>query len=181
MSHPSDTPYAQVFVYNPNVAELTTLDLDEFESAFLCVARHLFETFDQPDQQCWMDAFWEAEQMFPASFGATIAHAVAISINALPINRNRPFCHFRAQDSLDDPAMTSEERYLVFVLHAMRQQNSASAIANATPVCEGGEIADLLAAIERMCIITGDLAVPKFQPTSSSPKGKRSQAHRHLI
>ena len=158
---PSET--TQIFVYDPGVAERAPLDMDAFETSFLGIARDLIASFETPESHCWMTAFLEAERVFPAPFGATIAHAIAITVNALRDGRMRAFSYFRNGDPLADLAMTREERYLVLTLRGLRRNDPALAQTNAMLVCEGGKGAPLLAAMERLCLITGDVTTCRFQ------------------
>lgn len=158
----SDPNTSQIFVYDPGVAERNALKLDSFEASFLSLARHIFATFDQPQSHCWMSAFMEAEQTFPPPFGATIAHAVVIAVTELRTERLRTFSYFRNGSALSDQATTREERYLLLVLRGIRCSNPGAARANAMLVCEGGSGDGLLAALERLCIITGDVDQPQF-------------------
>ena len=161
-SGPSDT--SQIFVYDPGVAERAPLDLDAFERSFLGIARDSISSFDAPQLLCWMTAFLEAERIFPAPFGATIAHAIAISINALRDGRSSPFAYFRTGDPLADLAMTRQERYLLLSLRGIRRNDPSTARANALLVCEGGDTMGFLAALERLCLITGDVSECQYQP-----------------
>lgn len=159
---PSDTN--QIFVYDPGVAERAPLELDAFERSFLGISRDIIASFDAPQSHCWMTAFLEAERVFPAPFGATIAHAIAISIDALRDGRSTAFAYFRIGDPLADLAMTREERYLLLSLRGIRRNDPATAHTNALLVCEGGEATAFLAALERLCLITGDVSECQYQP-----------------
>ena len=47
-----------IFICDTGVVDRQKLMLDGFEATFLSVARHIFETFEEPSSQCWMMAFW---------------------------------------------------------------------------------------------------------------------------
>ena len=64
---------------------ISDVGLDEYEQKILQIARLVFATFDKPETQRWVQAFHIAENSFPAPFGATIAHAVVITLNALRV------------------------------------------------------------------------------------------------
>ena len=96
---------SQIFFCDPGMGNRQSLELDPFEQAFLCVARHFFETHDAPDAQCWMHAFMAAEQRFPPPFGATIAHAISLAVSALATRRGS-FAYFRNSHALADHAIT---------------------------------------------------------------------------
>lgn len=156
---------SSVFVFSSATTERFKMALDPFETAFLDVARDFFETFESPQSQCWMTAFWRAEQAFPPPFGATIAHAIVLVVSALGAERTRPFSYFRSDSPLADQSLTSEERYLVAALRSIRQGDRSGALSNALLVCEGGECNGFLAALERIGIVTGDIQTPSFQPS----------------
>lgn len=154
---------SQIFVYDPGVTDRANLDLDVFEKSFLGIARDIIASFDRPQSHCWMTAFLEAERVFPAPFGATIAHAIAVSVDALRAGRTRAFSYFPNGAPLGDISMTQEERYLLMTLRGLRRCEPATARANALLVCEGSDPARLLAALERLCLITGDVTECRFQ------------------
>lgn len=159
----SPTP-SSVFVVDPGIATRECLSMNAFETAFLDVARHIFETIENPQSQCWMTAFLKAEQVFQPPFGATIAHAIAITVQAISAERLRVFAYHKSDSPIASDAVTDEERYLVLALRAVREQEHSTARLNALLICEGGDNSGLLAALERVAIITGDISVPVFQP-----------------
>ena len=62
-------------------------------------------------------------------------------------------------------SLTPEERYFMQMLQNMRRQNYAQAWIFAMLVCDGGDSDVTLAAVERLCIITGDIKTPKLNST----------------
>lgn len=164
MRHATPKTTSQIFVYDPGISDRAALDMDTFEETFLTVARQIITTFDEPDTQCWMSAFMEAEARFPPPFGATIAHAIVVIVNVLREERSSAFSYIRHDDPADVLFITPEERYLLLTLREVRQNNGFRARMNAMLACEGGDAARLLAAIERLGIITGDVGSPEFQP-----------------
>jgi len=163
MSIQQPTTPTQIFVYDPGVTERAALEMDAFENTFLSVARQIITTFEVPHTQCWMTAFLEAEEQFPPPFGATIAHAIVMVINVLREERSSTFAYFRHDDPLAKLSMTPQERYLVMTLREVRNGNGFRARMNAMLACEGGEAHRLLARVEQLGIITGDVATPQFQ------------------
>lgn len=127
-----------------------------FEDQVLAIARHFFQAFASPASQAWIDAFGKAEREFPAPFGATIAHAVSIVINEVRVSRRRPFQFERPGTLAAAHGMTDTERYFVLVLHHIRRADRAAARAHALLLCEGNDASRVLAAFERLAIITGD-------------------------
>lgn len=156
-------PTSQIFVHDHGMTERALLDLDDFEQSFLTIARHIMANFETPDDHCWMTAFVTAEQAFPPPFGATIAHAVSIIIDALRQGRSSAFGYFRADNPLAHKAVTREERYLMCVLQDLRRSKLSTAKTHALLVCEGGDAGAFLAAMERICVITGDVSDPVLQ------------------
>ena len=144
-------------VVDPAVIEHANLQMTAYEAAFLGVARHFFETFTAPDRQCWMDAFLEAERAFPPPFGATIAHAICLVVEEMRRARKSVFSFFRNDDPIACTAMTREERYLVQVLRGIREGRRSFAHTQAMMLCDGRASDRFLAAVERLCVITGDV------------------------
>jgi len=137
--------------------DTTLAELDEFELGVLKIARHFFQAFARPESHAWLDAFHEAERTFPAPFGATIAHAVVIAINAFRISRRRFFQFDKPNSPFGGRTLTDCERYFILVLHHIRRRDWISARAQALYLCEGNDTSGILAAFERLAIITGDV------------------------
>lgn len=156
-------PNTQIFLFDPNHADRQSLALGPFETDVLRVARYLCQTHEDPDTQCWMQAFMEAEQCFPPPFGATIAHAISIALTALQSARGGVFSYLRVSDPLADTSITQEERYFVEVLRGLRTGDVAHVRSVALLLCQGGASDAFLGAMERLCIITGDVRQPRFQ------------------
>ena len=70
--------YIKIIALDPSTSDRQELVLDGFETSVLNIARKLFESFEEPESQCWMSAFMEAERVFKAPFGVTISHAIRI-------------------------------------------------------------------------------------------------------
>ena len=141
---------------------ISDVGLDEYEQKILQIARLVFATFDKPETQRWVQAFHIAENSFPAPFGATIAHAVVITLNALRVSRNRCFSFFDAGHPHADTVMTQEEKYVLLTFHAIRRKESTKARMQAMLACEGGETKSFLSAFERLAMITGDVSGSAF-------------------
>ena len=141
---------------------VATVAADAFEENTLEIARLFFVSFAHPQSQAWMQAFWKAEQMFPAPFGATVAHAILIALNEMREQRKRPFefrnpnCPNCARD------LTNEERYLMSTLRAIREGNRSQATTHALLLCESDDTAGFLGALERVAMITGDIDKPAY-------------------
>lgn len=136
--------------------------LDGFERDVLNIARHFFEAFSRPASLAWIDAFRLAEYVFPMPFGATIGHAILIAINAMRTSRQRTFVFERPDSPLGAFTLTDTERYFMRILHDIRRGDRASARAHALFLCEGNDATRVLAAIERLAMITGDVDDPQF-------------------
>lgn len=146
----------------PGLVPLSEFPLDVFDKGLLCIARLFFGTLETPESQTWMTAFSEAERRFPAPFGATIAHAIFIAIDALNGPRKRPFSYIDPDDVLADVVLTREEAYLIRTFQAIRTGAESDACTQAMLVCEGGNSDPFLAALERLAILTGEVQTPVF-------------------
>lgn len=153
---------SQIFFCDPGIGDRRSLEMDAFEQAFLCIARHFFETHDSPDTQCWMQGFMAAEQRFPPPFGATIAHAISLAVSALA-GRSGSFAYYRTDHALADHAITREEQYLLQVLRGLRSGESGNLQTTAMLLCCGSDTRPFLAAMERLCLITGDVTELRYQ------------------
>lgn len=141
---------------------VATIAADAFEENTLEFARYFFVSFAHPESQAWVDAFWEAEQNFPPPFGATIAHALLIAVNEMRGQRQRPF-EFRNPNCPNcSRDLTNEERYLMSTLRAIREGNRSQATTHALLLCESDDTAGFLGALERVAMITGDIAEPAY-------------------
>tara|TARA_B100001175_G_C19235824_1_gene507579 strand:+ start:191 stop:685 length:495 start_codon:yes stop_codon:yes gene_type:complete len=139
------------------------LNFDIFEISVLQIMRYFCEAFEQPVNQAWKLAFLEAERIFPPPFGATIAHAISITIDMVCLGRKRKFSYFRRTSTQTNNLITDEERYFLMTLHYVRRGKRSSARTYAMMVNEGSKIEAFLSAIERLAIITGDLESPVFK------------------
>lgn len=152
-----------IFVCDRGVAAGAAAELDGLETAILQVARSIFETLEDPEKQCWMTAFLDAERAFPPPLGATVAHAIVVAIRAVASERLRNFSYVRATDPEAGGSFTDEERYFLFALRAIRTQDRPAARMNALMLCEGGDSAPLLAALERIVMIVDGVEEPLWQ------------------
>ena len=146
-----------------NTVFIEELGFDVFEISVLRIARYFCEAFDQPMRQTWKLAFLEAEKIFPAPFGATIANAISIAIDMVCLGRKRNFCYFQVNSLQANNVMTDEERYFLMTLHQIRRGKKSAARSYAMIVCEGPHSEGFLAAMERLAIITGDVESPIFK------------------
>ena len=145
-----------VFVNAKNDRLLSDQGFDEFETNVLRIARRFFHSFAVPESQAWHKAFFEAERMFPAPFGATIATAVLAVIDELRVARKSSFVFISGACQSCEKRVTQEERYLIAAVHNIRRRNRSQAHANAMMLCEGHDPSDFLMAIGRLGIITGE-------------------------
>lgn len=136
--------------------------LDTFEKQVLDIARYFFQAFANPESQAWINAFGEAERSFPAPFGATIAHAILIAINEVRASRRGSFQFEHPASVAAEHSMTDAERYFILVLHHVRRTDRTAARSQALFLCEGNDATRVLAAFERLAIITGDVGEPHF-------------------
>ncbi|MEM6933225.1 MAG: hypothetical protein AAF526_06490 [Pseudomonadota bacterium] len=147
-----------------NDLPLKDCGFDGFELAVLEVSRRFFAAFAHPEEHGWMDAFEQAEQMFPPPFGATLALAVSRTIRVLRSTRTTPFEYAHPSCQFCDKIITQEERYLISILRAVRKERASEAVTHALLVCEGGEPERLVAAFEALCVIIGE------GPLASKPR-----------
>lgn len=154
---------SQMIALDPGVRARRELALLPLEQDFLTVSRFFFETYETPETQCWMCAFMEAEQKFPPPFGATIAHAIHLTITALQDARSGTFSYFEARDAMADRAVTPAEKQLIEVMRAVRSADIEKAEWTALMLCNGGESKYFLAAMERLCLILGQIDELRFQ------------------
>lgn len=136
--------------------------LDAYERDVVAISRYFFEAFARPDGHAWIEAFAQAERVFPVPFGASIGHAILIAINAVRASRRRTFIFERPGSVVGSFELTDTERYFIRILHDIRRDDRASARAHALFLCEGNDASKVLAAFERLAIITGDVQDPHF-------------------
>lgn len=153
----TDQPRHQDFKSAKNDQLISDQGFDEFEIQLLQIARCFFKTFAAPKSQSWQRAFFDAERFFPAPFGATIATAILAVIDELRIARKSSFVFINGRCASCAHRLTQEERYLIAAVHHIRGRCRSQAHANAMMLCEGHDPSDLLAAIGRLAMITGDV------------------------
>ncbi len=128
---------------------------DEFEKQVLQIARMFFVTFHVPNSQMWMEAFQFAEHEFPAPFGATLANAILIYVESMRRVRANSFNYHDPHCPGCSQQLTDEERYLISVIHHLRQGEMGQAQLNAMLLCEGRDSSKMLEAARRMLLIIG--------------------------
>ena len=60
--------------------------------------------------------------------------------------------------------VANEEKYFLMTLQSIRLQRKSAISSYAVMVCEGPNVSDFLAALERLAIITGDVQSPAYAP-----------------
>ncbi|MEL6335923.1 MAG: hypothetical protein AAFQ88_04665 [Pseudomonadota bacterium] len=136
---------------------------DAPERAVLDIARRFFGTFATPQDHAWISAFASAQQCF-GGHGPAIAMRTVTAIQALRASRTAAFSFINPDCPCCRHRITTEERYFLAILHAVRRGRRSDAVLNAIFVC-GGEDYDLLvAAMERvaaaMPVIDAGVAQP---------------------
>ena len=129
---------------------------DKFENSILLIARLLFQANDEPASNAWKNAFLVAEKIFPPPFGASIAHALSLSIDEICASRIRPFEYDKASEEGANSPITDEERYFLMTLKFIREKKKSLARTNALMVCEGPNIEGFLLALKGIIIIIGE-------------------------
>lgn len=129
---------------------------DSFERAVLGISRRFFATFSEPEAHGWMEAFEEAERVFPPPFGATLALAVMRAIRVLRQSRRTVFNFAHPDCAICDLTITQEERYLISTLRSVRRSQRSEALTYALLVCEGCDPEQLVQAFEVLCVIIGE-------------------------
>ena len=103
-----------------------------------------------------MNAFYFAELKFHAPYGATIANAVLMSINAMRIVRGSGFNYLDSNCQTCKKYITAEERYFIGTLHNIRLKNRSAVKMNAMLLCQGSADISFTEAMGRLAVITGD-------------------------
>ncbi|WP_170334737.1 hypothetical protein [Ruegeria arenilitoris] len=162
ISQPSRGPQRNKASRMAKQQTVSSCGFDEFEEHVLHVSRYFFLAFSEPQSEAWIDAFRHAEQVFPVPFGATIANAVLIALNDMRQSRIRAFSYTNPHCVNCAQGITDEERYLILALQSIRRGIRGVAETNCMLLCEGGHNTKLLASLERIAIITGDVSKPRY-------------------
>ena len=139
-----------------NGTDVDQTPFDEFERDILQIARLFFKAFDHPESFTWVNAFYFAELKFHAPYGATIANAVLMSINAMRIVRGSGFNYLDSNCQTCKKYITAEERYFIGTLHNIRLKNRSAVKMNAMLLCQGSADISFTEAMGRLAVITGD-------------------------
>ncbi|MEM6489596.1 MAG: hypothetical protein AAF677_15225 [Pseudomonadota bacterium] len=115
---------------------------DRTEQTVLEVARRFFCSFARPQGQAWLTAFETSERAFGPG-GAALAMRVVRMIEALRASRTADFGFINPECPCCSGRITTEERYLISILHAVRRGHRSDALLYAMFVC-GGANADAL-------------------------------------
>ena len=158
MIAPAGSPKRTGHRHNLPIASsyLDQTSFDEFECDILQIARLFFKAFDHPESFTWVNAFYFAELKFHAPYGATIANAVLMSINAMRIVRGSGFNYLDSNCQTCKKYITAEERYFIGTLHNIRLKNRSAVKMNAMLLCQGSADISFTEAMGRLAVITGD-------------------------
>ena len=96
-------------------------------------------------------------------YGATLAHAITIALRELRTARQISFSYHKHGSLTAESAVTEDERYLVLTLRTIREGRLSEARSNAIMLCAGGDSNGLLSALERICVLTGEIEDLRFQ------------------
>jgi len=135
------------------------LRLDRYERQVLEVVRYILVAFVEPDTEAWMQAFWLAERKFPSPHGAKIAYGIVVALRLARDVRTDPMLPgdpLQPSEPNGMPAMNDCERHFLTALHAMRRNDIPRARVAALLLCEGAPADDVLTALERLAVLTGD-------------------------
>lgn len=127
---------------------------DAVEHAVLDIARRFFASFAQPEGQAWIGAFESARHSFGHQ-GALLACSIVNAIQALRSIRTADFGFINPDCPCCRHRVTSEERYFIAMLHAIRRGRKSEATLNAMLLCGGLEPVEL---IEATILLARDLA-----------------------
>lgn len=152
-----------VFVCTPNAVSVAQMQLDPFEMSVLEISRIYFETFQSPEKQLWAEAFHLAEQRFDVPYGATVAQAVATILLHLQSKRAGIFAYFGRDHAEAYTLLTQDEANLMRLVQHMRAGRVSLLHSTALILACGGNVRPLLATVEQLCILSGDVDKPRFQ------------------
>ena len=139
-----------------NGTDVDQTPFDEFERDILQIARLFFKAFDNPESYAWVNAFYFAELRLHAPYGATIANAVLMSINAMRIARSSGFNYLDPNCQTCKKHITAEERYFIGTLHNIRLKNRSGVKMSSMLLCQGSDDTGFTEAIGRLAVITRD-------------------------
>ncbi len=162
MNKPAKSAKLNYPLGNNSHAQNDIKTFDKFENSILLIARFFFQANDEPTSRAWKNAFLAAEKVFPPPFGASIAHAVSLSIDHICASRIRPFEYYKVSADDKNSLITDEERYFLHTLKFIREKRNSFARTNALMVCEGPNIEGFMQAIKGIVIIIGE-----FEPETN--------------
>ena len=139
-----------------NGTDVDQTPFDGFERDVLQIARLFFKAFDLPESHAWVNAFYFAELRLHAPYGATIANAVLMSINAMRIVRSSGFNYLDPNCQTCKKHITAEERYFIGTLHNIRLKNRSGVKMSAMLLCQGSDDTSFTEAMGRLAVITRD-------------------------
>ncbi|MCV6584212.1 MAG: hypothetical protein OIF47_01620 [Marinibacterium sp.] len=146
---------------HPDDRRVEDCGFDTFETNLLEIARYVLLSFSAPESHAWIEAFRIAETRLTPPFGATIAHAMVITLNKMRVSRAGVFNYINPECTHCSGFITNEERYLFTALQAVRQGRRGVAETHCMLLCEGGDTGPLMAALERVAVLTGDVDQPR--------------------
>lgn len=134
----------------PGEGWLRDLGCDADEVAVLAVLRHLFTTLAAPAAQAWVKALDMAAAEFgPARAGPVVLDLVGV-LDAVRAARRQSFKFSNPNCGCCARIVTEPETQLMLALHDLRRGRDGQAWLHATSLCDGNEVADVLAALTRL-------------------------------
>ena len=110
---------------NTSYAQSDIKIFDKFKNSILFIAQFFFQANDESTSKAWKNAFLVVEKIFPPPFGASIAHALSLSIDEICASRIRPFEYCKASKEGTNRLITDEERYFLHTLKFIREKRKA--------------------------------------------------------
>ena len=155
---------------------LADCSLDGFESGLLTVIRHFCVSFADPNAQGWIHSFGAATHMWGISSGPKAAQAAFYVLDAMRRARGSVFQYNNPACPHCSTRLTSNERHMMQMLHAVRRGHSSAARIAAMLLVEGGDGSAMLAAAYNFaCLFPVDPSA--LLPTGEPDAMKLSGVH----
>lgn len=137
------------FPIRPGDIRLRDLDMDETDFAVLTAARFFFMSFSDASGSPWLTMFLSTEDLFPGLNSAETMCRLLAVVHEMRLSRKSTMQFSNPRCERCTSIITEEERHLIQMIQAIRENRISRAASSAMLLCEGNEIDELLRLVER--------------------------------
>lgn len=130
---------------------IAELNLDPIEFAFLTATRFFCLSFSEPTSSAWVTAMLSSSSFFPEPGSAEMMRRTLAVLHEMRTTRRSTFRFSNPRCEGCTGIVTHDERHLIQIVRAIRQNRKSTAFPSSMVLCEGYDTTRLHMAIEDFC------------------------------